>query len=60
MDSPEISSKIKSAIKAKLVELDSYVDDELPGEPWFHFLYKACSCYWLLICFLVWLDEANS
>jgi hypothetical protein len=32
MESPEISNKIKSAIKAKLVELDAYVDDELPGK----------------------------
>ena len=31
MDGPEISNKIKSAIKAKLVELGAYVDDELPG-----------------------------
>jgi len=26
----EVSNKIRSAIKAKLIELDSYVDDELP------------------------------
>ena len=26
----EVSAKIRSAIKAKLVELDAYVDDELP------------------------------
>ena len=26
----EVSGKIRSAIKAKLVELDAYVDDELP------------------------------
>jgi hypothetical protein len=32
MDGPEISNKIKSAIKAKLVELGAYVDDELPGK----------------------------
>ncbi len=27
----EISQKIRSAIKAKLVDLGAYVDDELPG-----------------------------
>ena len=26
----EVSNKIRSAIKAKLIELDAYVDDELP------------------------------
>ena len=26
----EVSAKIRSAIKAKLVELNAYVDDELP------------------------------
>ena len=26
----EVSAKIRSAIKAKLIELEAYVDDELP------------------------------
>ena len=26
----EVSNKIRAAIKAKLIELDAYVDDELP------------------------------
>jgi len=31
MDQPEVNEKIKSAIKAKLKELETYVDDDLPG-----------------------------
>ena len=42
MDSPEISNKIKSAIKAKLVELESYVDDELPGKVSFTLAAAVC------------------
>jgi hypothetical protein len=38
MDAPDISTKIKSAIKAKLCELEAYVDDELPGKIVIHIL----------------------
>ncbi len=31
MDQPQVNDQIKSAIKAKLKELGTYVDDELPG-----------------------------
>ena len=42
MDAPDISTKIKSAIKAKLCELEAYVDDELPGKIKFATVLQIC------------------